>query len=169
MAAIGGFALGTGLTPSQTLYQTVAKNAADGFLTNVSALMPSGVGAKKMDRPKQVGRSKHKFVESVVIGGKVYNDTPMSFVASDNYPAYELASQMLASVSGQDYTSYLSSFAQQYGTGKVQSSKAKVHGHGLISIPEEWKHTGNAVETSSLTPKTPKSTAATSSNQVVMK
>lgn len=160
MAAIGGFSMGVGQTPGQIFYQTVITNANEGALTNASALLPNGAGAKKMDKPKQAGRSKHKFIETVVIGGQAYGGTPMSYVASDNYATYQLAAQLLGSADGKDYASYLQAFAQQYGTGKVQSRKGKVVGHGFIDIPEEWKHHGNAVATASLTPKSPKVVAA---------
>lgn len=155
MAAVPAFALGIGQTPGQVLYSTIANNARDGFLTNVSALLPSGADAKRMDKPKQPGRSKHKFVETVVINGQTVGGTPMSYVASDNYNTYALAAQLLGSADGKDYSSYLTEFARLYGTGKIQSSKGKVVGKGFIDIPPEWKSHGNAVATSSLTPKSP--------------
>ena len=152
---MAAFNLGAGLTPGQVFYQTVSSNASDGYLTNVSALMPNGAGAKKMDKPKQAGRSKHKFIETVVIGGTSYGPTPMSYVASDNYQTYALAAQLLGSSTGQDYSSYVAAFGQSFGLGKVQSAKGKVVGKGFIDLPEEWKHHGNAVATASLTPKSP--------------
>lgn len=169
MAATPMFNLGVGQSPGQLFYQTVSNNVRDGYLTNVSALLSTGAGAKKMDKPKQAGRSKHKYIDSVLIGGKAYGNVPMSYVASDNYPTYALAAQLLSSADGQDYSVFVQAFAQQFGTGKVQSGKGKVVGKGFIDLPAEWKNHGNAVLTSSLTPKSPaksSSSAASSSAPV---
>lgn len=160
MAAVSFFGGGQS-NGSAVLYQQVAEHANAGALTDVSALMANGTSTRKMDRPKNLERSKRKFFDSVTArDGTVMAGTPMSYVASDNYPTYANAAAMLGQATGQDYSAYVTKFAETYGMGKVQVGKAKAVGGGFIEVDPSWQALSNPVATASLTPKTPKSPKA---------
>jgi len=153
MAAVNIFTTVAQANPALVLYQAVVNNANNGSLTNVSALLPSGAGTKKMDRPTQPGRTKAKFINDIVVDGKS-ETTVMSFVASNNFTNYKLAAELLGQAAGRDFSAYVNEFARQYGLGeaKSKSSKSKSATTNYVDFPESWRHLGNAVPTASLSP-----------------